>query len=42
MKEIVFLNNNAKKWKKFESLLQQGKRTSPDEIADLFVDVTDD
>lgn len=42
MKEIIFLNNNQKKWKEFEELLQQGKKTSPDDIADLFIEITDD
>lgn len=42
MKEIVFLNNNADKWKKFENLLNASSKTSPDEIADLFIEVTDD
>lgn len=42
MKEIVFLNNNADKWKNFESMLQQGHRTPPDDLADLFIEVTDD
>jgi len=42
MKEIVFLNNNANKWKKFEDLLNPNSKTTPDEIADLFIEVTDD
>jgi len=42
MKEIIFLNNNAKKWQEFESLLEQGNKTKPDNLADLFIDVTDD
>ncbi len=43
MKEIVFLNKNADRWKEFERVISQSKRTeNPDLIADLFVQLTDD
>jgi uncharacterized membrane protein SpoIIM required for sporulation len=42
MKEIVFLKNNAEKWKKFESLLKKREGTNPDSLADLFIEITDD
>ncbi len=42
MKEIVFLKQNAEKWKKFESLLKGKKGAGPDETAELFIELTDD
>jgi uncharacterized membrane protein SpoIIM required for sporulation len=42
MKEVVFLKVNAEKWKRFEQLLQAPRGTDPDQLADLFVQVTDD
>jgi uncharacterized membrane protein SpoIIM required for sporulation len=42
IKEIVFLNSNAQKWKRFEKLLNSAKTSNPDEIADLFIEITDD
>jgi len=42
MREAAFLRQNADKWKQFETLLAQSKRTDPDQLADLFVQLTDD
>lgn len=43
MRETAFLKQNEKKWKEFESLLRARKSTvSPDKIADLFIELTDD
>jgi uncharacterized membrane protein SpoIIM required for sporulation len=42
MKEIRFLNQNIKKWQHFESLLDRKQEISADNIADLFIQVTDD
>jgi uncharacterized membrane protein SpoIIM required for sporulation len=43
MRETTFLKQNEKKWKEFERVVQAPKRTvAPDEIADLFIQVTDD
>ncbi len=42
MTEIVFLNQNAEKWKQFEELLHQKARPDPDRLAELFVEITDD
>ncbi|NBC16636.1 MAG: stage II sporulation protein M [Bacteroidetes bacterium] len=42
MREVTFLKQNAEKWKQFERLLREERTTDPDELADLFVQVTDD
>lgn len=42
MKEIVFLNQNAAKWRKFEETLDKPPKDQPDLIADLFIQLTDD
>ncbi len=42
MKEIVFINNNKKKWEEFEKLLRQPSDVDPDVIADLYIQLTDD
>lgn len=42
MKEVTFLNKNAKKWQQFETILNSKEQNDPDEIADLFIHVTDD
>ncbi len=42
MKEIIFLNKNAKKWQRFETMLKQPGNENPDEIAGLFIELTDD
>ena len=42
MREAQFINQNRKKWKDFEAILNTNKRVHPDQLADLFVHVTDD
>lgn len=42
MREAAFLKQNADRWKEFESLLAKSGRTDPDQLADLFVQLTDD
>lgn len=42
MKEVTFLNKNIKRWKKFEVLLSSGPKQEADNIADLFIKITDD
>ncbi len=42
MREATFLSKNEKKWRKVESILDKNSRISPDESADMFVDLTDD
>ena len=41
MKETSFVNQNKEKWAKFESLSKQ-KNNDPDEIAELFTEITED
>jgi uncharacterized membrane protein SpoIIM required for sporulation len=42
LKEITFLKQNAGKWQQFESLLNTKGGVDPDELADLFIQLTDD
>lgn len=42
MKEIVFLNNNAHRWKQFEKVLRNSSGYNSDTLADLFIQITDD
>lgn len=42
MKEITFINRNKKRWEKFEQQLQKSSKVSPDELADQFIQLTDD
>ncbi|MFH2095560.1 MAG: stage II sporulation protein M [Bacteroidota bacterium] len=42
MKEIAFLNRNAEKWERFDALLNNNAQVNPDELAKLFIELTDD
>jgi uncharacterized membrane protein SpoIIM required for sporulation len=42
MKEIYFINHNAERWKSFETILKNPQKAEPDQLADLFIQVTDD
>jgi uncharacterized membrane protein SpoIIM required for sporulation len=42
MREVVFLKQNADKWKQFESLFDAPEGVDPDRLAELFVELTDD
>jgi uncharacterized membrane protein SpoIIM required for sporulation len=42
MNEVQFLQRNMKKWEAFESLLDHEGRTNPDELSDLYINLTDD
>ena len=42
MREASFLSRNEKKWRKVESILDKNSDLTPDESADLFVELTDD
>lgn len=43
MRETTFLKQNEKKWKEFELLLREKRgNVSPDKIAELFIQITDD
>ena len=41
MKETDFINQNKKKWAKFERVSNQNQ-SDPDELSDLFIEITDD
>ena len=42
MREAAFLRKNADRWKEFERLLASRGRANPDQLAELFVQLTDD
>jgi uncharacterized membrane protein SpoIIM required for sporulation len=42
MREASFLKINSAKWNKFESLIDANSRSSPDQLADLYIELTDD
>jgi uncharacterized membrane protein SpoIIM required for sporulation len=42
MKEAVFIYQNKEKWKKYEFCLNNIKRETPDTLADIYIDVTND
>ena len=42
MKEAVFIHLNKNKWKDYENNLSQMRRQSPDVLADIYIDVTND
>ena len=42
MKEAVFIRQNKEKWKNYETILQNMQAQSPDVLADLYIDITND
>jgi uncharacterized membrane protein SpoIIM required for sporulation len=42
MREIDFLKKNSDKWKKFEGMLTKKYTNHPDELAHLYIEITDD
>ncbi len=42
MREAAFLKRNAEKWRRFETMVSTKKGADPDQLADLFVQLTDD
>jgi len=42
LREVVFIKKNADKWKKMEQLVHQKVKITPDENADLFIQLTND
>ena len=42
MKEIVFIRQNAEKWKHFEDIVRLRTKRDPDTLARLFIELTDD
>ena len=41
MREAAFVKQNKDKWSRFENLLQQNAKVSADELAELYLEVTD-
>jgi uncharacterized membrane protein SpoIIM required for sporulation len=42
MREAAFVKQNKNKWFKFESYLRDNTNYSPDELSDLYIEITDD
>lgn len=42
MREVAFLRKNADKWKEFEQLLQAKDQDNPDQLADLYTELSAD
>lgn len=42
MKEIVFLNENAERWKNLEKIILSKEKKDPDYIAEIYIKITDD
>ena len=42
MKEAVFVRQNRSKWKRYDDCLRHIKEQSPDDLADIYIDVTND
>lgn len=42
MREAAFVRQNKDKWVKYESLLQNNKSLSPQELSDIYVELSDD
>ncbi|MGQ1785957.1 MULTISPECIES: stage II sporulation protein M [unclassified Saccharicrinis] len=42
MKEITFINRNKSRWQSFEENMKKGDKLNPDELADQFIQLTDD
>lgn len=42
MREVTFINRNRKRWQDFEQKISTPQRLQPDELADHFIQLTDD
>ena len=42
MREVVFLKTNEKRWRKIDAIIKGKEKTAPDELAELFIQVSDD
>lgn len=42
MRESQFIRQNREKWKEFEAIVNTDQRTHPDQLADLYIKLTDD
>ena len=41
MREVAFIEQNKDKWTTFESILSNKKQISPDELSNLYIEITD-
>ncbi len=42
MKEVVFVRQNTEKWKRYELSLQNLNQQTPDQLASMYIDITND
>lgn len=42
MREVAFIKQNAEKWERLEALIKQPADAQPDEISELYIQLTDD
>ena len=42
MKEVTFIRRNIEKWKETEKVVEQAAGLSPDQLADVYTDLTAD
>ncbi len=42
LKEITFINQNNRRWLQYQSMLNNPGRLSPDELGDMYIQITDD
>jgi uncharacterized membrane protein SpoIIM required for sporulation len=42
MREVIFLRKNEKKWREVEDILSGNSPATPDKLADLYIEMTDD
>lgn len=42
MKEAIFIRQNKEKWRGYETVLQHPQKQSPDILADVYIDITND
>ena len=42
MKEVTFIRQNLDKWRGYETIVESPALSTPDEMADAYIDVTSD
>lgn len=42
MREVTYFNKNIEKWRRFDSLISEKRERKPDELADIYIELTDD
>lgn len=42
MREVTYFNKNIKKWRRFDSLISEKRARKPDELAEMYIELTDD